>query len=288
MEELHREARAGLAKAVATHLSLERFEGLRGVALASRQPDQLREATRQLLTGPRRRQAQLLRQVDSCLTLAEGERVSLQQDFGFTGTSLLVPNGASEHEGDPPGGLPREFLLCVGRLEARKNQLALANVAERLDLPLVLVGPFNRRHKRISEEIQRRVRESSRISWFPQLPRHRVLALQRAATCHVLPSWCEVVPQVDLEAARAGTRVVTTTRGHTDEYLGDQATYWDPASRERGLACAVERTLEQAPPQLTDPDALSWERVGQRLLDSYRAISVTAAEEPPSRSTAEV
>jgi glycosyltransferase involved in cell wall biosynthesis len=277
MAELHTRARSGAAGIVARAVPLHRFEALRGAWVARRRPAQLPEAMRQLLGGVRRRQRQILAGIDARLVLADGERRSLQADFGVRGEGLLVPNGAAVSDGDAPRGLPAEFLLCVARVEARKNPLTLIAAAERLDVPVVFVGSPNAHHRALTDRFRARVEESPHASWLAQLDRASLSAVYRAAACHVLPSWCEVVPLVDLEAAAAGTRVVTTSRGHTDEYLGDLARYWEPETGVDGLVEEISRSLCGPPPVAPDDRRWTWERAGQALVEAYEA----AATLPP-------
>ena len=271
MRDLHRHARRGLAGAVAARVSLPTFEALRGVALARHRPSQFPEAARQLARGVRATQRRLLELADLHLTLAHGEHASLEEDFGFAGGSVVIPNGASRADVPLPQGLPRDFLLTIGRVEARKNQLLLAAVAERLDLPLVLVGPPNPRHAALVGEIDAAVQRTSRLIWLKEVPREQVLSMLANASAHVLPSWCEVLPQVDFEAAIANTRVVTTTRGYTHEYLGDGAVYWDPAQGADGLADAIGTALSR-PPATIDPARFEWARIGDQLLAAYQDV----------------
>jgi glycosyltransferase involved in cell wall biosynthesis len=271
MAVLNRRARGGLSGKLGRRVSVERFEAMRGAALALRAPRQLPEAARQLVLGVRSRQRQVLDSVDLCLPLARGEEDSLAEDFGFRGPARHVPNAAEHVDEPPPPGLPSEFLLCVGRVEARKNQLDLLEAAELLDLPVVLAGPPNARHRALVGAVAERERSSSAVTWLRTLPRRQVLALYGAAEAHVLPSWCEVVAQVDLEAVAAGTRLVTTARGHMDEYLGDDALYWDPPSGPERLAEAIARVLERPRPA-PRPDRFPMEDVGGRLLRAYEDV----------------
>ena len=271
MEDLHRGGRAGLAGRLADRTTLERFESLRSVALGVRAPRQLPEAGRQLVTGVRRRQRAVLDSVDLSLTLAHGEEQSLLEDFGFDGATCRVPNSAEVADGDPPAGLPAEFLLCVGRVEARKNQLALLDAARELDLPVVLAGPPNRRHRAHVRAVEERVRSSSAFVWLRELPRQQVLSLFAASACHVLPSWCEVVAQVDLEARAAGARVVTTSRGHMREYLNGDATYWDPDAGVPGLADAISTALDRPSP-MPAPRRFDPAASAEWLLDAYEQV----------------
>ena len=273
VRDQHRAGRAGIAAVLSRRLSLERFEGARGAWLARTAPRLWPEAGRQGLTGPRRRQRDLLRDVDLCLTHGPGEMQSLAEDFGVSPPTRHLANGYAEAPDDePPAGLPSEFLLCVGRVEARKNQAALLDAAEHLDLPVVLVGAPNPNHRRIAAEVRRRVERSSRFVWFEHLDRGATLATFRAATAHVLPSWVEVLPIVDFEAAAGGARIVTTARGYTHEYLGDAAHYWDPTSGAHALARMIERALAAPAPPLETARYWSWDRVGEALHDVYRTL----------------
>ena len=85
-------------------------------------------------------------------------------------------------------------------------------------------------------EFRKLVEGSRHLRWLPTLSHEEILPSTGAARLHVLASWFEVAPLVDLEAAVAGCRVVTTTHGHTSEYLGDWGVYWSPETRERGAA----------------------------------------------------
>jgi glycosyltransferase involved in cell wall biosynthesis len=286
MDELHRRGRGGFARRVAARTSLERFESLRGAALALGAPRQIPEAARQLALGVRRRQRAVLDAVDLCLTLAAGEEDSLAEDFGFEGPVRRVPNSAQASAGPLPPGLPGEFLLCVARIEARKNHVPLLDAAEALDMPLVLVGPPNGRHRTLVRAVEERERASKLVVWLRELPRAQVLSLYSAAACHVLPSWCEVVAQVDLEAATAGTRVVTTSHGHMHEYLGDDAVYWKPGSGSGGLARAIATALERPLPSPA-PGRFDTTENARALLEAYETVLELPAEPASARRAAQ-
>lgn len=269
---LHTRARRGVAARVASLTSIERYEGLRNTFLSLRHPRRWREAGRQLRNGVRMHQRRLLQACDGVLTLAEGEIRSLADDFGTTGKrGWHVPNGAVLADPkDPPAGLPEQFLLCVGRIEARKNQLALIDAARSLDLPVVLAGAPNPRHRALVAAVEERARESD-VIWFPSLDHNVLASLYRKTACHVLPSWCEVVPLVDLEAAVNGAPVVTTTRGYSGEYLGDGASYWDPGS-STSLERLIAAALQQDRPVPRTVEDLGWDRAGERLMAAYEDV----------------
>lgn len=274
--DLHQRARHGLAATLANRTSIERYEAVRNAFLSAPHPRRWSEAWRQLADGVRSHQRRLLERCDGILTLAEAEEHSLQTDFGTVGRRRWhVPNGALPSDpSDLPPGLPEEFLLSVGRIEGRKNQLATIEAAEALDMPVVLAGAANPRHRALIREIEGHA-SSPRVIWFRHLDHGRLSALYRKAACHVLPSWCEVVPLVDLEAAASGARIVTTTRGYTNEWLGSGGLYWDPGSAQP-LAETVVVALEAPRPEPRSLEEIGWATAARQLKDAYDDVLAAA------------
>lgn len=269
--------RSGLARLAASVTSQDGYERLRNLFLARSRPRLLPEAARQMIGGVARAQRRILDSCDAWFLLANGEQVSLQEDLApQPRPTYLVPNGAEWSDAEPAvEGLPDGFVLSVGRIEARKGQVAVARALESLGVPGVFIGEPNPRHAGYVEEFERYV-ESSRLQrWIPELPHEQILPLYRAARAHVLASWFEVAPLVDLEAAVAGCRVVTTTHGHTSEYLGDWAVYWSPRDGEAALRGAIERALERGPDRERAAEfrrTLAWEPMGEALLGAYATL----------------
>lgn len=237
--------REGAAR-LASYLGLEAFERLRNLAWARSRPPLREEALQQLLGGAVTRQRQIIDEVDLTCLIARGEAHSIEEDLGSRpDRSCLVPNAAP---GDAASasvpGLPDEFVLVVGRVEAQKGQVEVALALAELDLPGVFVGEANPRHPRYVKEFSAIVDKSNALTWLRGESHARTLALYGRASVHVLASWFEVVPLVDLEAAAAGCPVVTTTHSYSFEYLGDGATYWSPPSGVPGLRAAIADALE--------------------------------------------
>ncbi len=269
--------RGGAGRIVAEVTSQDGFERLRNSYLAGRHPRLIPEAARQLITGVSRRQREILGACDAWFLLANGEQASLEEDIDPPPRRTFVaPNGAEWTERETSlEGLPSEFVLCVGRIEARKGQLAVGRVLESLGVPGIFVGAANSRHQAYVDEFRRLVEGSRHLRWLRDLSHGDILSLYPAARAHVLASRYEVAPLVDLEAAVAGCRVVTTTHGHTSEYLGDWGVYWDPESAEVGLKTAIERGLELGPDREAGERfraTLSWDQMARAVLDGYGSI----------------
>ncbi len=269
--------RGGLGRLAATFTSQDGFERLRNLYLARSNLELGPEAVRQLFQGVSRRQAEILSDCDAWLLGGHEEQHSIDLDVTpRPRPTYVIPNVAEWSDRSPSvDGLPEDFVLSVGRIEARKRQLAVARVLERMGIPGVFVGTPNSRHLNYVREFEQFVRGSRHQRWIPNLPHAEILPLYGAANTHVLASWFEVAPHVDLEAAAAGCRVVTTTHGHTNEYLGDWGIYWSPASGEQGLQRAIEAGLERGPDREQAKQfrqLLSRDLMARALLGAYASV----------------
>lgn len=171
---------------------------------------------------------------DAVILLSEAERqLMLSAGAELPPLTKVVPNPANITKFEPdPSLFKRQFglqdyVLSIGRLEPRKNQLALILAMRELDIPLVLVGhsthPEYRRliemHRWSGLTIINRLDAGSPLLWSA-LAGARVFAL---------PSWAEGGPLAALEAASAGCDLVLADGKGEREYFGNWATYVDPA-----------------------------------------------------------
>lgn len=213
---------------------------------------------------------------DLLLPNASGEIELLVRNLGADPAKCaVVPNAvdpsffsAAPDEFVREHGL-QDFVLCVGRLELRKNQHSLLAALRDTDLPVVLIGPaLDPQYRDLCRSYA-----TGRVTFIPQVPHERLPAAYAAARVHVLPSWYDTPGLVSLEAAAAGCNVVSTDRGPTREYLGDMAWYCSPddidSIRRATLAAwqapRSDRLREHVRSKYT------WEIAGQRTLDAYRA-----------------
>jgi glycosyltransferase involved in cell wall biosynthesis len=134
----------------------------------------------------------------------------------------------------------RPYVLHVGRVEPRKNQLTALAAVERLpDLILVSAGPI------VDEEVAGRLRASDRCRVLGRVAAEDLEALYGAAQALVFPSLYEGFGLPVLEAMRRGLPVVTAAVSSLPEVGGEAALYVDDPMDAEGLAAALERALSQ-------------------------------------------
>ena len=213
----------------------------------------------------------------------------------------IVPFGAdlpAAGEAAAPGAFAsahgvRDYVLCVARLEPRKNQLMLLEALRDDPRPVVLVGGDFTYAPRYAELCRRFVRRGPTLV-LGRLSTAMLAAALREAALHCLPSWYELPGLVSLEAARAGTRVVASSWGALRDYLGETIDYCEPDD-PASVAAAVTAALGRSPEAATARGAgFTWERTAAETLAIYEeivdgaAVAASAAPDaaPPGAVTA--
>lgn len=165
--------------------------------------------------------------------------------------------------------ISQPFVLCVGNIETRKNQLALLRAAQNVDLHVVLIGNI-----RDSDYFRQMENEfPGKFSYLGYLEHNSRLLRSAYSACSVfaLPSLLETPGLAALEAAAAGAPLVITQEGCTEEYFGDAAYYVDPKDTHDisdKLLAAMHSSKGRG--LLRDRVAqFSWDSVAEELEQAY-------------------
>lgn len=165
-----------------------------------------------------------------------------------------------------------DYVLCVGRIESRKNQALLAFALRETDIPLVLIG--HESSKAYGDLVRK---WGNRIVFADRLePGSAMLASALAgARVFCLPSWSEGASLAALEAAAAGCSMVLSNRSSEEEYFGDLARYVNPADpndiKDKVLAAYGDANWNKRKQQLAKliRTEHSWEKYAKATADAY-------------------
>lgn len=174
----------------------------------------------------------LYHKVDMLLPNSNAEADQLMRLFQVPARRIhVVPNGADPHFARADGGPfiekygVRDFVLSVGRIEPRKNQLGLLRALKGTDMPVVVVGQPVPGHEAYHEACFHEA--GPNVHFIGHINHHDPLLASAygACRCLALSSWFETPGLVALEAAMSGVPLVLPRGGSAREYFGDQAFY---------------------------------------------------------------
>ena len=181
-----------------------------------------------------------------------------------------------------------QYVLCVGRIETRKNQALLALALREDPLTLIFVGhePDSEYSSLVRKWAGPNVIFAGRID--PSSP--LLASALSGARVFCLPSWSEGAPLAALEAAASGCNMVLSNRSSEKEYFGDLALYIDPADpgdiREKVLLAWDEGRASEKAEKLKAlvKKENSWERYAEDTLNAYKSAKLHWEDEQSEQS----
>ena len=169
----------------------------------------------------------LYENADALLPNSNSEADRLQKKYGITNALLYkIVNSVELTENVVPNQKYKDAVICVGRIERRKNQLNLIKAVKELNLTCYIIGKPAINDYGYYELCKEHATKN--VFFINDLPQHEIYSIMKAAKVHVLPSWFETTGLVSLEAAYYGCNIVITNKGDQMEYFQDNAFYCEP------------------------------------------------------------
>ena len=193
----------------------------------------------------------------------------------------VVPLGTAEPSSDiaPASrltklGIDGDFVLQVGRIEARKNQTAALAAVERLDgVTLVVAGPER------DPQLAAKLRLSPRCRVLGRVDQPTLELLYKRARAVVVPSLYEGFGLPVLEAMARGKVVVAAKASSLPEVGGEAALYFHDAADPEQLAKVLQVALEDDKLRTSLARAarerarkFTWERTAAGVVDVIREL----------------
>nr|WP_320133688.1 glycosyltransferase family 4 protein [uncultured Holophaga sp.] len=276
--EFDRMARGGLAGAIARALPHSTFEYLK-IAARAVINHEINPGTYQIVTkGYRPLQEKIISLTDILLPNSESELTRVRMDFPAASAipGIVVPNAVDIDRFDYDRVVVSQSIkpytgciLSVGRIEGRKCQLQLVRAMRGLDAQLVIIGQPAPNHLKYFEQVKEEA--GSNVEFLGQIDHELLPEYYKAAKTHCLVSWMETPGLSSLEAAAMGCNIVITSKGDTQDYFRDQATYCDPNSVQ-SIREAIQHALSE--PTQTDlrnrvRTDYTWEKAAMATLAAY-------------------
>ncbi len=229
------------------------------------------------------------------ITVSESTREDLVELYRVPRERIrVVPLGISASRPSPAPasrltelGIDGNFVLQVGRIEARKNQAAALQAVERLNgVTLVMAGP--ERDPALADKL----RQSRSVRVLGRVDQPLLELLYKRAAAVVVPSLYEGFGLPVLEAMARGKVVVAAKSSSLPEVGGDAVVYFHESAGPDELASVLEVALgdEALRSRLTRSararaSKFSWDRTAAGVADVIREVlNSPAPRRSPPRS----
>lgn len=195
--------------------------------------------------------------------------------YGIEKNYTVIPNAADEKVFNCTAEDIRlkdnNMVLCVARIEQRKNQLNLIRALNDTPFQLYLIGSPAPNHTGYYNECKKI--SKSNIHFIEAITQEDLVHYYRKAKVHVLPSWFETTGLASLEALFCGCNIVVTSYGDTQDYFSaSDFIYCDPGS-VISIRQAVEKAaLQQVNTTLinTAVEKYNWQKTAEQTLSGYK------------------
>lgn len=284
MDEFEKLGQIGIRKKINGLLSIDNQERIKAMARFLADKNARDEAAMNLLKiGYTSMQQYVVSNVDCYLPNSEMEMDELCKSFYLKKERYtVVPNAIDEDIAHRQLTTPiaDEFMqfenaiICVGRIEPRKNQLALVKALDQSGYKLVLVGAVSNNQKGYFRRVKEVLDGNLNFYYIPRIENEKLYQLYRVCKVSTLPSWLDTPGLVSLEAAAMGCNLAISTRGSTREYFKQDAFYCEPDDLD-SIRNAVVQAYSKEKDTVLQQRVLkeyTWKRAAEKTLGAYIRI----------------
>lgn len=227
-----------------------------------------------LTHGYRKSIQKILKNCSVLLPNSESELLRLISDYRFNGEVAIVPNAVDttffkeKIEGDKQG------VVCVARIEGRKNQLNLIKAIKQTDLQLTIIGNASPNHQQYYNECKNEANDQ--ISFIDHIAQEELLKHYQKAKIHAMVSWFETTGLSSLEAAACGCNIVVSDKGDQRDYFKDEAFYADPGNVNsiKKALLAAEKVKKSELLIHKIREKFTWQKTAEQTFRAYKRVLI--------------
>jgi glycosyltransferase involved in cell wall biosynthesis len=196
--------------------------------------------------------------------VSERTKADLVELYGVSADKIVVTPNAVDPAFSPGTG-SHDYVLTVGAIQPRKNQLAALAAADAVGLPLVVVGP--EKDRGLAAELRGR---GARVEGY--VDAERLAELYRGAACLVQASRYEGFGLPLVEAMASGTPVVSVPDTALREVAGQAAVFVEEGQLAEGIRRALAERERLVAAGFERARVFTWRETAEKTLAAYREI----------------
>lgn len=279
-EEYEKKARGGMLQTLNKLLTITQIEYLKVIARAVLNLEFNKGTLIYLLNGHKRLQRKIVKKVGVFLPNSHSEMQRVVNDFGIQDYKYVAVANAvdinkfnyDKVEVSEELLKYQDCVLCVSRIEGRKNQLNIIRACKDLPYKFVFIGKAGANFKKYLEQC--RTEANDNTHFLGQIEHEKLPQFYKLAKVHILASWMETPGLSSLEAGVMNTNIVVTKKGDPEDYFGDYAYYCEPDDIESIKNAVIQAFNDPIKEDLRQHiiDNYKWEDTAAQTLDGYRMI----------------
>ncbi|MBQ4064265.1 MAG: glycosyltransferase [Bacteroidaceae bacterium] len=279
-EEYEKKARGGILQFINKFLSITQIEYLKVIARAVLNFEFSKGTFIYLLNGHKRLQRKIIKMVDVFLPNSHSEMKRVATDFNLEQYNYVAVANAvdinkfdyNKVDIDEEFEKYRDCVLCVSRIEGRKNQLNIVRACKELPYKFVFIGKAGANFHKYHELCKKEANEN--MFFLGQIEHEKLPQFYKLAKVHILASWMETPGLSSLEAGVMRCNVVATKKGDTEDYFEDYAYYCEPDDLNSIKEAVVNAYNNAFDEKFHDRiiNNYTWEDTAEQTLAGYKSI----------------
>lgn len=267
-----KETRGGAMGLLNRFFSEDGIEYIKAIARWVKNGERVRSAE-YLRWGHRRSVKWVAQRARILLPNSENEMRRFLKKYGVQRPYRVIPNGIAAEVATPPLTKMARYeggVLCVARIEGRKNQLNLIRSLNNTRFQLFIHGKPSPNNLDYYAACKREA--ASNVHFSDWLTEEELYAMYASAKVHVLPSYFETTGLSSLEAAVMGCNIVVTDRGDVRDYFEGHAWFCEPDD-----PASIRQAIEAAHAAPYDArfreyilNHYTWQRAGEETMAAYQ------------------
>jgi glycosyltransferase involved in cell wall biosynthesis len=225
--EYEKKTRRGVLGCLGRFMSSDFIEYLKVIARTCKNGEKIGHYS-YILNGHKSSIKKIIRKASCLLPNSSSEYKRLVKSYGIENRYEVIPNSINTDKfyNSNFGQKERKTVICVARVEGRKNQLNLIKALANENYNLLIIGnpsPNNLNYYRLCKNTA-----GENVQFISHITQKELNSFYNEAKVHVLPSWFETTGLASLEAGYLGCNLVVTDKGDVKEYFKDYAAYCNP------------------------------------------------------------
>jgi glycosyltransferase involved in cell wall biosynthesis len=167
-------------------------------------------------------------------------------------------------------------VLCVARIDRRKNQLQVAQSFENTNYKVVFAGPIGPNSTKYGRKLLDIINRSDNMNYLGSVEQKELFQLYGRSRYHCLLSWVETPGLVNLEAISCGAELIVADKGSVRDYLGDAAHYIQIGDKQALLNVLAKNKVVDSSirDKLLDriKNEFNWKSIVQNLMNVYKDL----------------